>query len=365
MSVKTGKGFSMRIRNVFDAGYYRYMRFKQYIKLISGNQIIQEKLAVINFFDHYGSNATKDAYGVARSTIYNWKKTYKDSKFNPATLIPKSTRPNHSRRMIVDENILSFIKNLRLNNYPMGKSKIKPLLDAYCCNLAIQSVSESLIGKIIKRNGWSYGKRSKHTGKYIKKKKRMSSKYKPKYMGDLVQIDTVVRFDLGIKRYILTAVDVFSRFGFAYTYTGLSSRIALDFMHKLESVAPFVIKSVKTDNGCEFLGEFDNYLNKTGITHFFSYPRTPKSNGYVERFNRTIQEEFVDDNIEYIEFTKVFNQKLADYLIYFNTVRPHLSLDKMTPMAYLVFKGVLSNMSVANTRTFQSRPFSYTIIYTL
>jgi len=38
------------------------------------------------------------------------------------------------------------------------------------------------------------------------------------------------------------------------------------------------------------------------------------------------------------------------YLIYFNTVRPHLDLNKLTPMAYLVFKGVLSNMFVTKTR---------------
>jgi transposase InsO family protein len=40
----------------------------------------------------------------------------------------------------------------------------------------------------------------------------------------------------------------------------------------------FDIKIVQTDNGSEFLGEFDKYLNEIGIEHYFSYPRSPKTN---------------------------------------------------------------------------------------
>ncbi|MFH1566120.1 MAG: integrase core domain-containing protein, partial [bacterium] len=94
---------------------------------------------------------------------------------------------------------------------------------------------------------------------------------------------------------------------------------------------------------------FDSYLQEKNITHFFSYPRTPKSNVFVERFNRTVQEEFVDRNVEYIENTETFNSKPIDYLIYFNSIRPHRSLDNLTPMGYLVFKGILSKMSVTHT----------------
>ena len=44
-------------------------------------------------------------------------------------------------------------------------------------------------------------------------------------------------------------------------------------------------------NGSEFMGEFDKYLKEIGIEHYYSYPRTPKTNSNVERVIRTIEEE--------------------------------------------------------------------------
>ncbi len=64
-------------------------------------------------------------------------------------------------------------------------------------------------------------------------------------------------------------------------YKTKSSRVALDFLKKFQEVCPFKIRVVKTDNGSEFLGEFDRYLKEEGIRHYFNYPRFPKGNGYV------------------------------------------------------------------------------------
>jgi len=349
---RTGRGSGMRLMYIGNAGYYRYMQFKQYLKLISGNQIISEKLSIINFCDKYGFRATKDAFNISRSTIYNWKKLYRDSKYNPKSLIPKSKRPKNTRKMVVDEKILYFIQSLRNNNYRLGKSKIKVLLDPYCDELKVNKLSEPLIGKIIKRKKLFFPKVNGHKRKIIKRNKsRLPGGFKPLKAGECVQIDTIVRFNQSIKTYILTAVDVYSRFSFSYAYRSLSSRTSLDFMQKLENISPFPIVNIKTDNGYEFLGEFDRYLVSKGITHFFSYPRTPKSNSYVERFNRSIQEEFLDYHIYLVDNLKEINTKLIDYLIFFNTVRPHYGLDNLTPMGYLVFKGILSNMSVTHTPT--------------
>nr|GEV91833.1 copia protein [Tanacetum cinerariifolium] len=48
----------------------------------------------------------------------------------------------------------------------------------------------------------------------------------------------------------------------------------------------------RTDHGMEFDNEvqFGEFCNANGITHNFSAPRTPQSNGVVERKNRTLQE---------------------------------------------------------------------------
>ncbi len=53
-------------------------------KLINHSQqphqeVIQERLRIIEFFDKYGQDATKEAFGVARSTIYLWKKRLREN----------------------------------------------------------------------------------------------------------------------------------------------------------------------------------------------------------------------------------------------------------------------------------------------
>ena len=312
----------------------------------------------MKFFDQYGVEATKEAYGYSRSTIYLWKKRYRESHYNSRSLIPKSRRPKRTRRMEVGLEVIEFIKDLR-KRYPwLGKAKIKPLLDEHCKEHNLTSISESTIGKVIKRYNLYYPKTygkiyhnpaSGHACRKKWRRKRISSRIRVKSPGEIVQIDTIVRFEYGLKRYIITAVDLYSRFSFALTYKSLSSRMALDFYKRLEDTAPFKIKAVKTDNGLEFLGEFDKYLEREGVTHYFSYPRTPQSNAYVERFNRTIQEEFVNFNLDFIEDTQEFNDKLIDYLIFFNTVRPHQALKFLTPMGYLIANQLLSNMYVTRT----------------
>ena len=57
-------------------------------------------------------------------------------------------------------------------------------------------------------------------------------------------------------------------------------------------------------------------------------------NAFVERMNRTIQEEFIDWNLKSLRDLKVseFNQLLTNYLNYYNTKRPHHSLQFKTPL---------------------------------
>jgi hypothetical protein len=89
-------------------------------------------------------------------------------------------------------------------------------------------------------------------------------------------------------------IDARLKFALTLNYKRLTSRNMKDFYLRFKSVYPVVIKSWQSDNGSENLGEFDDQLNREGILHYFSYPHCPKINTYIERYNRTIQEEFID-----------------------------------------------------------------------
>ncbi len=131
-----------------------------------------------------------------------------------------------------------------------------------------------------------------------------------------------------LKRYLITAIDLPTRFAFAYTYKSNSSASASDFLGKLKSVTPFEITRVQTDNGHEFLKHFIRACSEQNLVHFFNYPRHPQSNGHLERFNRTIQEQFAYWNTDSLDDTDVFNRLLMKYLLWYNTEKPHRSIGK-------------------------------------
>ncbi|GJW20679.1 retrovirus-related pol polyprotein from transposon TNT 1-94 [Tanacetum coccineum] len=64
------------------------------------------------------------------------------------------------------------------------------------------------------------------------------------------------------------------------------------FSKRIQNKLGCSIVSIRTDHGREFDNEvqFGNYYELNGISHNFSAPRTPQSNGVVERKNRTLQE---------------------------------------------------------------------------
>ena len=331
-------------------GYRRFMKIAYDLTTYTKHPEVEEKIKILTFFDKYGLSTTKDAYSVGRSTIFWWKKKIKDGNGSLLGLINKSTKPYNTRRMFVEPQILEFIKSLR-EKYPrLGKEKIKILLDDHCRKNNIKNISISKVGKIIKRNNWYFylGKRSKNS---ISIKRDRVFGYEVKDPGDLFQIDTVVRFEHGIKRYIVTAIDVISKFAFAYAYKTHSSRPAADFMQKLIKITPYPIKAIQTDNGSEFLKEFDHQARTNGIVHFFTYPRCPKQNGTIERFNRTIQDDFIDQHASYLEEPSPnnFNNLLIDHLLWYNTQRPHKTLGNIVPMAAVVEYLKKSNMYGTHT----------------
>jgi len=72
---------------------------------------------------------------------------------------------------------------------------------------------------------------------------------------------------------------------------------------------------------------------------------------YTVTLDRTIQEEFINPNLDTIHDKGVFWKQLNEYLIYYNTERPHHSLGLKTPLEYYREKGGMSQMYLTYTRS--------------
>ena len=323
------------------------------------NEVAKQRMKIINFYDEYGEKATVEAFVANRKVISRWRKKLKEGGGRLEVLIPESTRPRKVRTPNIQEEIVYFIRKMREEHPGLGKEKIKPLLDKYCREKKIKGVSESTIGNIIKRHNLLFARKtgkiyhnpnSRWAQSRVKKKKRLRLKHlpKPQEFGHIVS-DTITRITDGVKDYFYCAIDARLKFAITLNYKRLTSRNMKDFYRRFENAYPGKIKSWQSDNGAEHLGEFEEHLKKEEIPHYFSYPNCPKINAYVERYNRTVQEEFIDHHEDIIHDKPLFHQKLADYLIFYNTERPHKSLELKSPIDYLIEQGGMSQMCLTYT----------------
>jgi len=314
-----------------------------------GQGIIEERLKIIQFFDEFGAEATRKAFNKSRSTIYLWKQKLKRANGRIASLAPGSKAPIHRRRRSVHPFIEAFIISYRTDHPGADKTTLTPVLASACTSSGIKPVSESTVGRIIhdlkERGRLPKSTRITIHGRtgnlVVRERKRLRQKqrrkgFRPQKPGDIVQMDTVAVFAAGIKRYIFTAIDMSTRFAFACAYPSNSSANGRDFLKKFIEVVPFHATHIQTDNGGEFEKHFDKTCQDYGLVHFFNYPRHPQSNSCLERFNRTIQEQFVYWHIDSIDDIDTFNREMMEYLIWYNTEKPHRGINNLSPLRYYI-----------------------------
>jgi hypothetical protein len=75
---------------------------------------------------------------------------------------------------------------------------------------------------------------------------------------------------------------------------------------------------------------FDRICRENGIEHLLTQPRSPTTTGKIERFHRTLRAEFLSEQKPF-KSLKTAQHALDEWCRYYNTVRPHYSLDMTAP----------------------------------
>lgn len=314
--------------------YERVVRFRH----MRNQKEVERRVKVLGFWSAHGEKAATDAFGVSRRTLYRWQSTLGKAGGKVDALDPKSTAPRRRRTRVIPPAIAAFIIRERTEHPRLGKKKL-----AVLPREEGHPVSASYVGRVVddlKKKGLLpsgrklsfYARTGEHHEKPMVKRKKLRRTHKRG-----MEIDTIVRFIDGVKRYVVTAIDVERKFAFAGAYTNHSSDSAADFLKKLRIVVPFPIRELQTDNGSEFAKHFEDACAKLSITHFHTYPRSPKMNPFIERFNRTLSEDFMEGSRALLrDDVAAFNEKLVDWLLWYNTKRPHESLGMLSPLRYIV-----------------------------
>jgi transposase InsO family protein len=303
----------------------------------------KQKARILTFWEKHGLSAALDAFPVKRSTLFLWKKNLLEGGGRLEALNDQSRQPQTKRKRQWPDSVLNEIKRLRWDHPNLGKDKVHPLLLKSCLKESLPCPKISTIGRLIKDLGGLRitPQKISHFGR-IKPLKRAKVLRKPKdfqaeYPGHLVALDTIERFIFGVRRYIITFEDIYTRFSFAWGTKSHASLAAKEFFDYCRLVFPYPMTFVLTDNGSEFKKHFNQALLKLHLTHYHTYPKTPKMNSHCERFNRTIQEEFVDYHASELLEPATFNHNLITWLIWYNTERVHFAFqNKLSPVQYIM-----------------------------
>lgn len=153
--------------------------------------------------------------------------------------------------------------------------------------------------------------------------------------GELLSQDTFyVGYLKGVgKVYLHTVVDTYGSYAFGFLHTSKQPEAAVAVLHN--DVLPFYqghniqVKKILTDNGREFCGSdshpYEVYLQLNDIQHKRTKVRKPQTNGFVERFHRTVLDEFFRQAFrsKFYESVEALQADLDAWLIYYNTERTH------------------------------------------
>lgn len=299
----------------------------------------QLKLEWIIFYSTVGAkNATITAahFGISRKTLHKWLARFDET--NLKTLEEHSRAPKRVRDWMVTKKEEDNIKFLREKNMEFGKKKLRRI---YFREYGVW-ISTWKIERVIRKHSL-YPDPVKHD-KIVEKRAKSKPKIRIsevkdqikqiKEFGFLWHIDAIIIWWYGTRRIIFTALEEITKIAFARVYSTNSSGYAEDFLKRLMYLVEGKVDLMHSDNGSEFKGDFERACEKLNLLQIYSRPYTPKDNPALERFNRTIQEEWLDFSEVGLDEILEANLDLTTWLVKYNSYRPHEALDLDTPLEY-------------------------------
>ncbi len=274
-------------------------------------------------------------HGTNRQTFLKYYHRYKDLGTDES-LLPQKRGPKwKSRRTLpfIEQKVLEQ-RRKGINRYEIY-AILKPELKEH-------TPSPSTIYAISKRHGLN------RLNQKMKQTKRQIIKTRAGELGHLDSHHLSRDLIVGTRQrlYLVGVVDACTRLAWAevtHDITSLSTMFAtLKSINFLNAEYGLRFESLISDNGPEMASRkktdthpMERMLKELGIKHRYTRPYRPQTNGKVERFWRTLNEDLLDETT--FESVAELQDELQQYLLYYNTDRPHQGLKGKTPLEALQF----------------------------
>ena len=166
------------------------------------------------------------------------------------------------------------------------------------------------------------------------------------------------------RRYLFVAIDRATRWVFVQIKSHKTAAAARSFLNALHKACPIRMQKILTDNGKELTDrlfasrerqatgnhDFDQLCQALGIEHRLTRPRTPKTNGMVERFNGRIADVLKTHRFASAEDLE---QTLTRYVALYNHQLPQSALKSKSPIS------VMKDWYASRPHLFVKRPYDH------
>jgi transposase InsO family protein len=257
-------------------------------------------------------------FGVSPDVLGRWWQRYQAEDL--AGLRPRSRRPHKSPHKTAAAEVRTI---LRLRAQGLSAARIALATD----------VGYGTVQRTLERAG---------INRLPRPVKPRAKRYEKQRPGELVHID--VKFLPALRNarydYEFAAIDDFSREAVVGIRLDQTSATATAFLEHVLARLPYKVEAVLTDNAFAFTMRYAKHADRRtrfeqacadlGIRHYLLRPHAPQSNGKVERFFRTVDDECL--NRHRLFTFRARARAVEDFVWFYNHERPHLSLDGMTPV---------------------------------
>lgn len=266
--------------------------------------------------------------GVHRSTVYRWIKRIEKNGIQK--FIRQYEQAKKGRKQPRKTTVVAKLRIYAVREEYKGccGEKIRYILEKkYGMRVSVSTIYRILFEKYVLRSKWKkYAKRG-----YVQKGE------KPRHV---VQTDTV---DLG-HLFAFTAIDTFTKEASVIVKPRLTAKAGKEALERQLEVFGHV-DHIQRDGGPEFKKEWQDYAMKHIPSIRTARPYKKNEQAFIERFNGILRKEclghitYKRDDLEKVQ------QKINQYLEYYHTKRPHLSLNMQTPREFAAAYAAMSHLT--------------------
>ena len=313
----------------------------------ANQKLAHRRLSVLELAERLGNVAEACRRGgIDRTSFYDWKRRFQLEGLDGLKDLPPIAK---SHPMTTPPEVVARIAALALKHPAYGCNRLEALLALEGRRLSAITIQKILNDKGLgtRHERWLALERtnaeraielSPEQAAFLEKlnpcfRERHVESSRP---GELLSADTFMVGTLkGIGRvYLHAVVDTYGSYAFGFLHVSKQPEAAVAVLHN--DVLPFYrkldlpVQTVLTDNGREFCGTerhpYELYLALNDIAHRKTKVGSPRTNGFVERFNGTVLEEFFRPTMRshLYESVEALQADLDAWLHHYNHERPHL-----------------------------------------